>query len=78
MADLFPKFNEEEVFVSGSLESSEAQSLAEMLRRMVTHLEANGEQQQARPSRRHAAAAAPIRSARQARLTRRPWATHRG
>jgi DNA-binding MarR family transcriptional regulator len=44
MADLFPKFNEEEVFVSDPLESSEAQSLAEMLRRMVTHLEANGEQ----------------------------------
>ncbi len=44
MADLFPKFNEEEVFVSDPLDSPEAQTLAEMLRKMVTHLEANGEQ----------------------------------
>lgn len=43
MGELFPRFNNEEVFVASPLESSEAQSLADMLRRVVSHLESDGE-----------------------------------
>lgn len=47
MGELFPRFNDEEAFVADPLDSPEAQSLAEMLRRMVIHLESNGEQRRA-------------------------------
>lgn len=43
MGELFPRFNDEEVFVSSPLANTEAQSLADMLRRVVEHLESDGE-----------------------------------
>lgn len=44
MNDLLPKYSEEEAFVADPLATTEAKALADMLRRMVSHLEANGEQ----------------------------------
>lgn len=44
MEKIFPAFNDEEAFVIGALGSGEAQQLADTLRRIVTHLEENGEQ----------------------------------
>lgn len=43
MNELLPQFHEEQVFVSEPLTTVEAQSVAEMLRRVVTHLDTNGE-----------------------------------
>lgn len=43
MEKLFPAFNLEEAFVTGALDREETMRLADMLRRIVTHLEAHGE-----------------------------------
>jgi DNA-binding MarR family transcriptional regulator len=47
MGELVPKFNSEEAFVSSPLQPAEAQSLADMLRRVVEHLESDGERRRA-------------------------------
>jgi DNA-binding MarR family transcriptional regulator len=46
MDKLFLSVHEEQVFVSEPLATSEAQSLAEMLHRLETHLDANGQRRQ--------------------------------
>ncbi|MFJ6621457.1 MarR family winged helix-turn-helix transcriptional regulator [Kitasatospora sp. NPDC091335] len=47
MAELFPRFNEEEAFVSGALSDEECEQLAGMLRRIVGTLERDGEARRA-------------------------------
>jgi DNA-binding MarR family transcriptional regulator len=65
MEELFPRFNTEEAFVASPLETAEALSLADMLRRMVEHLETAGEQR--RESLRGDTPPPPRRSGRRAK-----------
>lgn len=44
MERLFPTFNDEEAFVVSPLDDAESLNLADTLRRIVTHLEENGEE----------------------------------
>ncbi|MFD0884831.1 MarR family winged helix-turn-helix transcriptional regulator [Streptosporangium algeriense] len=48
MERLFPAFNDEEAFVVTDLDAEEALTLAESLRRIVTHLEEHGEERRAK------------------------------
>ncbi|MBB4920934.1 MarR family winged helix-turn-helix transcriptional regulator [Streptosporangium saharense] len=48
MEKLFPAFNDEEAFVVADLDAEEALTLAESLRRIVTHLEEHGEARRAK------------------------------
>lgn len=53
MRELFPLFNAEEVFVTGRLSATECTALADLLRGVITQLEAEGERRRAefRPAR---------------------------
>jgi DNA-binding MarR family transcriptional regulator len=44
MEELFPKFNEEEVFITERLSPAECTTLADLLRGIITQLETNGEE----------------------------------
>ena|SRR5437660_222772 len=47
MEELFPAFNAEEVFVTTRLSAAECTALADLLRAVITQLEAHGEQRRA-------------------------------
>jgi DNA-binding MarR family transcriptional regulator len=47
MQTLFPAFNEEEAFVTDRLSTSEARTLAELLRKVVSQVEEHGEHRRA-------------------------------
>ncbi|WP_340556118.1 MarR family winged helix-turn-helix transcriptional regulator [Streptomyces sp. GSL17-111] len=65
MREVFPAFNDEEVFVTARLDDEECRDLADMLRRVVLQVEEHGEER--RDALRNGAEPAPRRSGRRAR-----------